>query len=92
MSTPQAILCTIYKGSVERELYLYVDRREGTGRVPGELLASMGKLQEVMTLRLEPSRKLARAQAPEVLAAISEHGYYLQLPPDKQPARFTQGG
>ena len=85
------LLCTIYRCKREKELYLYVDRREGTARVPQELLDSMGSLSEVMTIRLESTRKLARAKAPEVLAAIQQEGYYLQLPPDKQALRFTQG-
>ena len=34
-----------------------------------------------MLLKLEPGRKLARADVQLVLAAIDEQGYYLQMPP-----------
>jgi uncharacterized protein len=86
------MLCTIYKGSREPELYLYVDRIDGLARVPEELLARFGALAEVMTIKLTPQRKLARASAPQVLAAIAEKGYYLQLPPNIHAPHVTFGG
>ena len=86
------VLCTIYKGSREPELYLYVDRVEGLALVPEELLARLGTLAEVMTIKLTPQRKLARAAAPQVLAAIAEKGYYLQLPPNIHAPHVTYGG
>lgn len=86
------LLCTIYKGSREPELYLYVDRVDGLARVPDELLARFGTLSEVMTLRLTPQRRLARAQASQVLAAIAECGYYLQLPPNIHAPHISYGG
>lgn len=84
-------ICTVYRCAREREMYLWVDRQEGLAKLPEALMKATGKLDEVLTLRLTPERKLARARAPEVLAAIAEHGYYLQLPPDKQVQRFTLG-
>lgn len=84
-------ICTVYRCAREKEMYIWVDRKEGTARLPGELLQAAGTLSEVLTLRLGPERRLARAKASEVLAAIAERGYYLQLPPDKQVTRFTMG-
>jgi uncharacterized protein YcgL (UPF0745 family) len=86
------LLCTIYKGSREPELYLYVDGVDGLARVPEELRARIGTLAEVMTIKLTPQRKLARASATQVLAAIAEKGYYLQLPPDIHAPHVTYGG
>ena len=86
------LLCTIYKGSREPELYLYVDRVDGLTRVPDELLERFGNLAEVMTIKLTPQRKLARANAAQVLAAIAERGYYLQLPPNLHAPHVTFGG
>ena len=37
--------------------------------------------ESVMTIALTPERKLARADVNEVLAAIEEQGFYLQMPP-----------
>ncbi len=75
------LLCTIYKGSRERELYLYVERSRGLEPVPEVLLARMGTLKEVMTLKLTPERKLARVEAATVLRELEQKGYFLQLPP-----------
>jgi uncharacterized protein len=91
MSQPRPMLCTIYRCTRENEMYLYVDRAEGLARVPEDLQRRAGSLSEVMTIKLHPERRLARARAPEVLAAIARQGFYLQLPPDLQPAQFSQG-
>ena len=75
------VLCEIFKSSRREGLYLYVDKNRGTDDLPESLLASFGTAQPVMTLLLDEGRKLARADAAEVIASISEQGYYLQLPP-----------
>lgn len=89
-STP--VLCTVYRSNREAGLYLYVRREEGFERVPPDLLKKLGTTSEVLTLKLTPDRKLARVRATEVLAALAGMGYYLQLPPDFNPARFSLGG
>ena len=78
----QALLCTIYKGSKEQELYVYVPREAGKKNIPDDLCKRMGILREVMTLRISADKKLARADAAKVLKSINENGYYLQLPPE----------
>lgn len=77
----ETILCTIYKGNREQELYVYVPRAAGEDNIPDALRERMGKLKEVMTLKLDPDRKLARADTANVLKALAEQGYYVQLPP-----------
>ncbi len=91
MSDAPAIVCTVYRCSREPEMYVYVDSSEGLARVPEDLQRRAGTLSEVMTLTLEPQRKLARANAADVLAAIAAQGFYLQLPPHLQPVQFTMG-
>ncbi|MES2624208.1 MAG: YcgL domain-containing protein [Pseudomonadota bacterium] len=91
MSEDKIVLCTIYRSNREREMYIYVNRADGLSRLPEELLARLGTTSEVMTIKLTPDRKLARAKAPEVLAAIEAKGFYMQLPPEIQPAIFTLG-
>ncbi len=90
--TGAPVICTVYRSSREAELYIYVKREDGLGRVPPELLVKLGQTSEVLTLRLTPERKLARVRAVDVLAALDEKGYYLQLPPDFNPQRFSLGG
>ncbi|MCV6604361.1 MAG: YcgL domain-containing protein [Porticoccaceae bacterium] len=77
-------LCTIYKSPKEDQLYLYVSHSDQLGRVPDALLEMFGTPEQVTTMLLTPDRTLARADVGRVLAAISDNGYYLQLPPAKE--------
>ena len=40
-----------------------------------------GKPISAMTMLLKPEKKLARANAEDVMKAIREQGFYLQMPP-----------
>lgn len=91
MSDEKPILCSVYRCSREPQMYVYVDGNEGLARVPDALQRRAGTLSEVMSITLGPERKLARARAGDVLAAIAAQGFYLQLPPDMQPVQFTMG-
>jgi uncharacterized protein YcgL (UPF0745 family) len=62
-------------------MYLFVDRDRPLEELPAELLAGFGKPELALNLVLTPERRLARADAATVLAALDEHGFYLQLPP-----------
>ena len=75
------VLCEIFRSSRKEEMYLYVDRARGLEDVPDVLMRQFGEPESVMTLVLTPERKLARADVGEVLAAIGEQGFYLQMPP-----------
>lgn len=85
------MLCTIYKGSRESELYLYVLKGDDLSGIPEELLSRMGELEEVMSLALTANRKLARVKVETVLEEIKTNGYFLQLPPNIEPTVFTYG-
>lgn len=78
------VFCTIYKSSKEDELYLYVDKKDQLSRVPEALLDKFGKPVLVTTMLLTPEKKLARADINNVLKALEERGFYLQLPPAKE--------
>jgi uncharacterized protein YcgL (UPF0745 family) len=74
-------LVRIYKGERKPDAYLYVDFSDDLARVPEVLLNQFGNLTEVMLLKLDAGRQLARADAVEVLKQIESNGFYLQLPP-----------
>lgn len=78
------LLCNIYKSRRKEETYLYVSLKDDLSRVPDTLLETFGRPELVTKLMLSEERKLARAEAPKVLAAIEEQGFYLQLPPPKE--------
>ena len=63
-------------------MYLYVLRKElPFADLPEDLLRQFGEPGHVMDLSLDKSRKLARVEVLEVMNALQEKGYYLQLPP-----------
>ncbi|MBT4520465.1 MAG: YcgL domain-containing protein [Halieaceae bacterium] len=76
-----SILCQIFKSSRKQEMYLYVEKNRGVADVPLDLMERFGEPLEVMSLVLSSDKKLARAKASDVLQAIANQGYYLQMPP-----------
>ncbi|MFC3852856.1 YcgL domain-containing protein [Salinispirillum marinum] len=78
-------MITIYKSSKRDETYLYVLRSEQLARVPEELMTVFGQPIKVTDMLLTAERKLARAKAENVLRALDEQGFYLQMPPPREP-------
>ena len=76
-------LIQVYKSTHKDEMYLYVDKKEDLSRVPEPLLKQFGTPKKVMLIPLTPEKKLARAQAQDVLDQVKEQGFYLQMPPAK---------
>jgi uncharacterized protein len=71
----------VYRSSRVQEMYLIVDRERGLDPVPDELWARFGQPIGAFGFELTAERRLARADARAVLRAITEQGYYLQMPP-----------
>lgn len=84
------MLVTIYKGGKREEMYLYVPFGDELKALPEPLLAQFGELDVVMSLELAPDRRLARVAAADVLAAIEEQGFYLQMPPTPAELRARE--
>lgn len=82
-----SVKCVIYRCAKKQEMYLYIpfedDEQEMLARLPAGLVNLTGKLDKVMELELTPERKLARALAQDVIAALQTQGYYLQMPPNE---------
>lgn len=75
------MICQVYRSSRREGMYLYVDHQSAIAELPETLLATFGEPQPVMLLHLTPERRLARANAVDVLKSIDAQGFYLQLPP-----------
>lgn len=82
-------LCAIYKSAKKDEMYLYVDKKEELTRVPAPLLAIFGTAIPVTTMLIDANKKLARADAAQVLADIESRGFYLQMPLPRDPYMLT---
>jgi len=82
---PAAVLCEVFRSPRREGLYLYVPREKGLTQVPEALLESFGKPESALVFRLAADRRLARVAASDVLAALQDRGYYLQMPPSHAP-------
>ncbi|MBX3706626.1 MAG: YcgL domain-containing protein [Pseudomonadales bacterium] len=77
-------LVNVYRSSRRQEMYLYVDAAEDLARVPADLLGRFGTPVLVLAIELDAERRLARAEAGQVLARIETAGFYLQMPPQPE--------
>jgi len=73
--------CDVYRCSKKVDTYLYLAASMSPDDLPDELTSLLGKLTQFLDLELNPTSKLARVEASEVLAALGEQGYFLQMPP-----------
>ncbi len=75
------LFCSVYRSSRNEDTYLYVERGTDLDSLPEALRKRFGEAVHVMDLVLTPQRKLARADAAEVIEQIGSAGFYLQMPP-----------
>lgn len=80
----------IFKGQKREEMYLYVEQKNGLKSVPEDLLTTFGQTESVMVLLLTKDKELARVKAPDVLDAIENQGYFLQMPPSPEALAEAQ--
>jgi len=73
--------CFVYKSLRRAETFVFLARRDDFEPLPEPLRARLGDLQFVVEFELTPERRLARAEAPAVIASLAERGFHLQLPP-----------
>ena len=78
------IICSIYRSKKKDEMYLYVDKTKALSLVPESLLSMFGKPEHRMDMLLTADKKLAKANAEDILSNIDEKGYYLQMPPVRE--------
>ncbi len=81
MNDQQIILCDVYKSSKKAEVYLYVDRVDGLGRVPESLILQLVDPEVCFSFKLTPDRKLARKNSVSIIKNLKEQGNHLQMPP-----------
>jgi len=80
--------CSVFKSSKKREMYLYVDRKDGVEKLPEALKGIFGEPTHVLDMILTPEKKLARVDAKKVLAEIAQNGFFLQMPPGKDEEKI----
>jgi uncharacterized protein YcgL (UPF0745 family) len=73
--------CSVFKSSKKKEMYIYTDRKKDLSELPDALMTVFGEPVHVLDMLLTPEKRLARVDAMKVLSAISEQGFFLQMPP-----------
>lgn len=69
----------VYRSSKRVDTYLYAAASTSIDRLPQALLESFGTPVPVLRLWLTPEKRLARISGSELLAALDDKGFYLQL-------------
>lgn len=75
------IITEIFRTRKKEGLYLYIKKGVSFETLPDALRQHFGTPERAMTLVLNPERKLARVDVAEVISALEDQGYYLQMPP-----------
>ncbi len=78
--------CIVFRCSRKEEMYLYLPYQDDDAALletlSDDLLKLTGYLEKALELELTPERKLARVKTDDVLNALQDKGYYLQMPPN----------
>lgn len=75
----QQCICQVFKSHKKAGAYLYVEKSQGISQVPAALLNLLGDCKPAMVLLLQANKKLAAVNVQDVLQAIAEKGFYLQM-------------
>jgi len=73
--------CFVYKSNKKADSYIYIKQKDNFGEIPEQLLQLFGKPEFALEFELTEDRNLALADARQVIQSLSEHGYFLQMPP-----------
>ena len=82
MTEREPIEVDIYKTARRAETFLFVPAGVEADAWPDGLAETFDPAEYVICLTLTEQRPLAAQPASEVMAAIIERGYFLQLPPN----------
>lgn len=92
--------CDIYKFSKKDDLYVYIARpdypndtdaiKDWLAVLPKDFRQTLGRETFVMHLDLDKTEKLARVDKDQVLAKLTEQGYFVQMPPQDVLLRQAQ--
>lgn len=90
MSTPSATpsRCVVYKSLRRVDTYVFLAVDRAPLDLPAAVRDALAPLAWLMELDLASTRKLARIEPAALIAALRDHGYYLQLPPPPDAPPF----
>ncbi|MBE0419397.1 YcgL domain-containing protein [Pseudoalteromonas nigrifaciens] len=78
------MLTAVYKSKKKADSFLFIEKRDDFTKVPEPLMAMFGQPKYVMLINLAKREVLGTADLETVKAALTEKGYYLQIPPPQE--------
>lgn len=76
--------CFVYRSPKKAAAYLYLSRLDDFSKVPLGLMKLFGKPELALEFDLTPERRLAGANATDVIQSLAQQGYYLQMPSENE--------
>ncbi len=76
--------CYVYRSSKKADTYLYLLQKDEFAHLPAGLLSVFGKPEFALEFELTLDRKLAAADAKQVMSNLATQGYYLQMPAENE--------
>ncbi len=74
---------SVFRSSKKSDTYIFVRRDHDWEELPESLRNIFGQPVHAMDLVLTPDRKLARTTGQQVLEALEEKGFHLQMPEEQ---------
>jgi len=81
-SLPSSISCYVYRSRKNNQMYLYLPEKEQFSHVPESLMKLVGEVDFSFEFELNLKRKLLRYKASDVMQALLDNGFFLQMPPN----------
>ncbi|QSP93707.1 YcgL domain-containing protein [Marinobacter salinisoli] len=75
---------SVFRSSKKDDTYLFVRRGQEWAELPDALKEIFGNPVHSMDLVLTPDRKLARTTGKQVLEALDDRGFFLQMPEEQE--------
>lgn len=75
---------SVFRSSKKSDTYIYVRRGQNWDDLPEALRSIFGQPVHAMDLLLSPDKKLARTTGKEVLEALAEKDFFLQMPEEHE--------
>lgn len=74
---------SVFRSSKKSDTYIYVRRGQEWAELPESLREIFGNPVHSMDLVMTPDRKLARTTGEQVLKAIADKDFFLQMPEER---------
>ncbi|MBJ6137717.1 YcgL domain-containing protein [Marinobacter litoralis] len=74
---------SVYRSTKKMDTYIFVPRGQDWQELPEALRSIFGQPAHAMDLLLTPEKQLARTTGKEVLDALKDKGFFLQMPEEQ---------